>query len=36
MNFYHWKATDQHPPHDVRLGEYLIAEVYDTLRASQY
>ena len=36
MNFYHWKATDQHPPHDVRLGEYLIAKVYDTLRASQY
>jgi phospholipase C len=36
MNFYRWQATDQHPPHDVRLGEYLIAEVYDTLRASQY
>jgi phospholipase C len=36
INFHQWKATDQHPPHDVRLGEYLIAEVYDTLRASQY
>ncbi len=36
LNFHHWKANDQHPPHDVRLGEYLIAEVYDTLRASRY
>ena len=36
INFHQWKANDQHPPHDVRLGEYLIAEVYDTLRASQY
>jgi phospholipase C len=36
MDFHQWKATDQHPPHDVRLGEYLIAEVYDTLRASRY
>ncbi len=35
LNFHEWKATDQHPPHDVRLGEYLIAEVYDTLRNSQ-
>jgi len=34
MNFHEWKANDQHPPHDVRLGEYLIAEVYDTLRNS--
>jgi len=36
INFHEWKATDQHPPHDVKLGEYLIAEVYDTLRNSQY
>jgi phospholipase C len=35
LNFHEWKATDQHPPHDVRLGEYLIAEVYDTLSKSQ-
>ncbi len=34
INFHEWKATDQHPPHDVRLGEYLIADVYDTLRNS--
>jgi phospholipase C len=36
ISFHQWKATDQHPPHDVKLGEYLIAEVYDTLRASPY
>jgi phospholipase C len=36
LNFHQWKATDQHPPHDVRFGEYLIAEVYDTLRNSQF
>jgi phospholipase C len=36
LSFHEWKATDQHPPHDVKLGEYLIAEVYDTLRNSQY
>lgn len=36
FNFHEWKANDQHPPHDVRLGEYLIAEVYDTLRNSRY
>ncbi len=36
INFHEWKATDQHPPHDVRLGEYLIAEVYDGLRSSQF
>jgi phospholipase C len=26
--------NDQHPPHDVSLGEQLIAEVYNTLRGS--
>ncbi len=36
ISFHQWKATDQHPPHDVRFGEYLIAEVYDALRASSY
>ena len=28
-----YPANDQHPPHDLREGEKLIAEVYDTLRA---
>ena len=32
FNFHEFKATDQHPPHDVRMGEYLIAEGYDCLR----
>ena len=36
IDFHQWKATDQHPPHDVRLGEYLIAEVYEALRTSSY
>ncbi|MHB9031813.1 MAG: alkaline phosphatase family protein [Anaerolineae bacterium] len=36
ISFGRWQANDQHPPHDVRLGEYLIAEVYDTLRASRF
>ncbi|MDR3575950.1 MAG: alkaline phosphatase family protein [Anaerolineaceae bacterium] len=36
IDFHEWKATDQHPPHDVKMGEYLIAEVYDTLRSSPY
>ena len=27
-------ASDQHPPNDVRLGEELIADVYEALRAS--
>lgn len=26
--------TDEHPPHDVRLGEQLVADVYNTLRQS--
>jgi phospholipase C len=29
-----WKANDQHPDHDVQLGEDLIADVYDAVRAS--
>jgi phospholipase C len=28
-------ANDQHPPHDVRLGEHLIADLYDALRANE-
>lgn len=28
--------NDQHPPHDVTLGEQLIADVYNTLRGSSY
>jgi phospholipase C len=31
-----WKANDQHPPHDVRLGEYLIVEIYDAIRQSKF
>jgi phospholipase C len=33
-DFLLFKANDQHPPHDVALGEYLIADVYEALRAS--
>ena len=36
IDFHEWKANDQHPPHDVKMGEYLIAEVYDPLRSSLY
>jgi phospholipase C len=36
LDFFEWKANDQHAPHDVKLGEYLIAEVYDALRASRF
>ncbi len=28
------RANDQHPPHDVRFGEQLIAAVYNALRSS--
>lgn len=28
------EANDEHPPHDVRAGELLIAEVYDAVRSS--
>jgi serralysin len=34
FDFLGLKANDQHPPHDVSLGEHLIADVYDTLRNS--
>lgn len=36
FDFLSWKANDQHPPHDVQLGEHLIADVYEQLRASSY
>eukprot|EP01100_Stratorugosa_tubuloviscum_P010139 TRINITY_DN4313_c6_g1_i1.p1 TRINITY_DN4313_c6_g1~~TRINITY_DN4313_c6_g1_i1.p1 ORF type:complete len:495 (-),score=268.41 TRINITY_DN4313_c6_g1_i1:93-1577(-) len=29
-----WQASDEHPPHDVKFGEYLTADVYEALRAS--
>src|SRR5262249_33256181 len=29
-----FKANDQHPPHDVSLGDNLIADVYESLRNS--
>jgi phospholipase C len=29
------QANDQHPPHDVRLGEHLIADVYKALRGNE-
>jgi len=32
---HHAEANDQHAPHDVRWGEQLIADVYDTLRATE-
>jgi phospholipase C len=34
FDFFGKKANDQHPPHDVSLGELLIAEVYEALRNS--
>ncbi len=36
FDFLEWKSCDEHPPHDLKMGEYLIAEVYDTLRSSSY
>ena len=34
FDFLRWKANDNHPPHDVRLGEHLIADIYESLRRS--
>ncbi len=34
FDFLGFKANDQHPPHDVALGDILIAEVYDAIRNS--
>ena len=36
FDFLRWKANDQHPPHDVRLGEHLVADVYESLRKSSF
>jgi phospholipase C len=33
-DFLSLKANDQHPPHDVALGEHLIADVYEAVRTS--
>eukprot|EP01088_Endostelium_zonatum_P019080 TRINITY_DN640_c0_g1_i1.p1 TRINITY_DN640_c0_g1~~TRINITY_DN640_c0_g1_i1.p1 ORF type:complete len:552 (-),score=156.46 TRINITY_DN640_c0_g1_i1:36-1691(-) len=33
-NILGWKASDEHPTHDVILGEHLLAHVYNTLRHS--
>lgn len=34
FDFLDFKANDQHPPHDVALGDILIAEVYEAIRNS--
>jgi hypothetical protein len=34
FDFLSFKANDQHPPHDVALGDVLIADVYESLRLS--
>jgi phospholipase C len=36
LGFSGTKASDQHPPHDIRMGERLIKEVYDLLRTSRH
>jgi len=36
FNFLSWQANDQHPPHDMQLGEHLIADVYEQLSQSSY
>jgi phospholipase C len=33
-DFLFWKANDEHPDHDVSLGDALIANVYEALRSS--
>jgi len=35
FDFLGWKANDQHPPHDVGLGENLIADVYEAMVKSK-
>jgi phospholipase C len=32
LDLLYLKANDQHPPHDVALGEHLVADVYEALR----
>jgi phospholipase C len=36
LDFLQWKANDEHPPHDIKLGEYLLAEIYETIRNSKF
>jgi phospholipase C len=31
----HAGPNDEHPPHDIRWGEHMIADVYETLRANE-
>jgi phospholipase C len=35
-DYFGGNATDQHPPHDVAVGEDLIGKVYEALRQSPY
>jgi phospholipase C len=32
---HHTESNDEHAPHDIRWGEHLIADVYETLRANE-
>ncbi len=34
FDFLDWKENDQHPPHSVTYGEYLIKDVYESMRKS--
>lgn len=34
FDFLSFKANDQHPPHDVALGDHLVADVYEAIRNS--
>ena len=34
FDFLDWKENDQHPPHAMKYGEFLIKDVYQTLRKS--
>ena len=34
FNFWEWDASDQHPPHSVQQGEYLLASIYNAVRSS--
>jgi len=34
FDWIHSPASDEHPPHDVTYGEYLMADIYEALRAS--
>eukprot|EP01088_Endostelium_zonatum_P017720 TRINITY_DN536_c0_g1_i1.p1 TRINITY_DN536_c0_g1~~TRINITY_DN536_c0_g1_i1.p1 ORF type:complete len:540 (+),score=150.31 TRINITY_DN536_c0_g1_i1:60-1622(+) len=32
FNFWSWNASDQHPPHSVQEGEFLLASIYNAVR----